>query len=69
MNSLLQITKAEILERQTFSANAFPDNHLLAAIEAYDIEGSKNVVLEVLCQCQLRLQIGRQSLFLPSEAS
>lgn len=40
MNPLLQMTKAEILERQAFSANAFPDNHILAAIEAYDIEGS-----------------------------
>lgn len=40
MNPLLQITKAEILERQALSANAFPDNQILAAIEAYDIEGS-----------------------------
>ena len=40
MNPLLQMTKAEILERQAFSANAFPDNQILAAIEAYDIEGS-----------------------------
>ena len=40
MNPLLQITKAEILERQAFSANAFPDNQILTAIEAYDIEGS-----------------------------
>lgn len=40
MNPLLQITKAEILERQAFSANAFPDNQIFAAIEAYDIEGS-----------------------------
>lgn len=40
MNPLLQMTQAEILERQALSANAFPDNYILAAIEAYDIEGS-----------------------------
>lgn len=34
------MTKAEILERQALSVNVFSDNHILVAIEAYDIEGS-----------------------------
>ena len=40
MNPILLITRSDILERQAFSLNAFPDNQILAAIEAYDIEGS-----------------------------
>lgn len=40
MNPLLQKTKTEILERQTLSADAFPDYHILSAIDAYDLKGS-----------------------------
>jgi len=40
-NPLLQTTKAGILERQAFSKAAFPDGQILAAIEAYDLEGSE----------------------------
>ena len=40
MNPLLQVTKVDVIERQTFSGETFADRYILSAIEAYDIEGS-----------------------------
>lgn len=40
MNPLLQITKTEILERQLFSKDIFADKCILAAVEAYALQGS-----------------------------
>lgn len=40
MNVLIQTTKAAIIERQILEKVIFSDNYILAAIEAYDIEGS-----------------------------
>ena len=41
MNALLQTTKVEIIERQAFNKHCIFDNHILAAIEAFDVEGSE----------------------------
>ena len=40
MNTLLHFTKIGIIERQAFSMQSIFDNYILAAIEAYDVEGS-----------------------------
>lgn len=40
MNPLLQVTRAEILERQVFAKSTYCDDIVLDAIEAYDREGS-----------------------------
>jgi len=40
MNTLLNFTKIGIIERQAFSVQCIFDNYILAAIEAYDVEGS-----------------------------
>jgi hypothetical protein len=49
MNPLLQVSRAEILERQMFSKSTFADNQILAALEAYDLGGSeKKLVLDFI---------------------
>jgi hypothetical protein len=40
MNPLLLSTRTEILERQVFQKSTFADEHILAAIDAYALQGS-----------------------------
>lgn len=55
MNPLLLATKTEILERQVFEKNTFADEHILAAIESYALQGSPKRRAQDFINCLLPL--------------